>query len=136
MGTADSVPAFGQVWTADFPYLNGDVEGGKHRVVLVLSYNPQTNKAWVAKVTSQRTRQLYAGNFAIYPTDKAFKQSGLHKESRFDLNQLAELPFDESFTHQIGALDFEDMALGQRFVSAVKTSEFRDAIVGWMRKVL
>ena len=52
----------------------------------------------VAFGTSQKTDQLFAGEFAITPADQsAFEAAGLDRATKFSMKQLKTLPYDDDW---------------------------------------
>ena len=71
--------------------------GPKPRPALVLKCGLAEDKpaVLVAYGTSQNTQQLYAGEFAIYPTDDvAYRRSGLSFATKFNLKKTVQLPYN------------------------------------------
>lgn len=129
--TGSPVPSAWEIWTADFPFSDGT--GEKHRTVLILAIDPSTDELLAVKGTSQQTRTVYAGSFALYSSDQVFKKSGLQKDTKFDVNTLTRLPFDDRFTKKIGVLDVSDRGIAMRVVAAVKASEYYDLLRSFAR---
>jgi len=51
----------------------------------------------VAYGTSQKTGNLYPGEFVLDPNDKGFADSGLEVRTKFDVGNLVQLPFDDKW---------------------------------------
>jgi hypothetical protein len=122
-----SGPRFAELWTADFPFSEPDTADEKHRTVLVLGYNQADEMVAAVKITSSNPRSVYSGQFGLYRGDSAFTKSGLQKDSKFDFQVLAHIPFSK-FTKRIGMLDIENRQIVQRMMAAIKASKYADEI--------
>jgi hypothetical protein len=92
-------PQPGDIVWCRFPQRSVPGPGPKPRPALVLAVGDDENGNPVVRVaygTSQKTDQLYAGEFAILPnlTD-AFEASGLSYPTKFDLNATFELDYND-----------------------------------------
>lgn len=125
------MPEAWDIWTADFPF--SETVGEKHRTVLILAVDHATQEVLAIKGSSQNVRTVHAGCFAIYSSDTVYKRTGLQKDTKFDVNTLRRLPFDEKFTKKIGVLDVGDRALGRRVAAAVMASDYYDLLRSFSR---
>lgn len=97
----------------------------KPRPALILSVYDDDEPEFgilVAYGTSQRVRQLYAGEFAITTADgEAYKAAGLSYDTKFGLGRSIELPFnDEYFAVPPGAPTGQRPRLGVLHPALVK----------------
>ena len=91
-------PQPGDIVWCRFPQLNVPGPGPKPRPALVIAVGDADAKpvVRVAYGTSQKTDQLYAGEFAILPTEAdAFTESGLSYATKFDLGKTFELDYND-----------------------------------------
>ena len=63
--------------------------------MLVIAISPSTHEVKVCFGTSQKTDQLYPGEFLISYQDAGFVLSGLSYSTKFDMTRTANLPFDD-----------------------------------------
>ena len=94
-------PSPGDIVWCHFPFLPGSAPGPKPRPGLVVGVRVLEDGValMVAYGTSKRTRAIRSGEFLIakdlHPV--AFKQAGLGYDTKFDLNQVVELPWSERY---------------------------------------
>lgn len=65
--------------------------------------------------------QQTPGHRRFYP------RTGLQKDSKIDFNEVVELPTSK-LTKQIGTLDLSEQRTAHRFMSAIQSSRYADAI--------
>ena len=90
-------PQPGDIVWCIFPLHRSLLPGPKPRPALVLQVGEREGDCWVkvAYGTSQKTGELFAGEFALLPADgDAFILSGLSYPTKFDLGRAVELPFN------------------------------------------
>ena len=94
-------PDLGDIVWCRFPQRPRDVPGPKPRPALVISIMEHEDgiTVGVAYGTSQKTDRLVAGEFAIRKAgDKAaYAMAGLSYDTKFDLRNILELPWNDSF---------------------------------------
>lgn len=94
-------PEPGDVLWCRFPGRPRDVPGPKPRPGLVISVTEREDgiSVKVAYGTSRKVDRLIAGEFAIRKSENAtaYEAAGLSYDTKFDLNHIVELPWDESF---------------------------------------
>ena len=94
-------PDPGDIVWCRFPHRPRDVPGPKPRPALVISIAEHADgiTVGVAYGTSQKTDRLVAGEFAIRKAgDKAaYAMAGLSYDTKFDLRNILELPWNDSF---------------------------------------
>lgn len=90
------LPAPGDIVWCHFPELDG-TPGPKSRPALVVGVSPADHAVMVAYGTSQKTKKIYPGEFALDPNDSGFSDSGLSRRTKFDLNHRIQLPFDSEW---------------------------------------
>ena len=98
MGRWFAPPQPGDIVWCRFPRKGIPVPGPKSRPALVLAVGETLGHpvVRVAYGTSQKTDQLYAGEFAILPAlADAFKASGLSYPTKFDLGATFELDYND-----------------------------------------
>jgi hypothetical protein len=91
-------PQPGDIVWCRFPQLDAPGPGPKPRPALVIAVGDADTKpvVRVAYGTSQKTDQLYPGEFAILPTEAdAFTESGLSYATKFDLGKIFELDYND-----------------------------------------
>lgn len=88
------LPAPGDFVWCWFPYEEGE-RGPKARPALVIGVFDHDHKVRVCYGTSQRTNELYQGEFALDPADDGFAVSGLGAATKFNLNKHFDLSFTE-----------------------------------------
>ncbi len=94
-------PSPGDIVWCHFPFLPATDPGPKPRPALVVGVSRFEDgvSIKVAYGTTQRTKSLRAGELLI-SKDKhpvAFKQAGLAFDTKFDLNQVTELPWSARY---------------------------------------
>jgi hypothetical protein len=91
----------GDVLWCHFPHLPQLDPGPKPRPGLVMQVrelSPQKYRVLIAYGTSQKTRQLRSGEFAVGPQDgAAYSLMGLQAETKFSLQQSVELDYNETW---------------------------------------
>lgn len=95
-----SLPRVGDLIWCRFPERPRDLPGPKSRPVLVLSVSTKDHVVKCAYGTSQHLDHLYTGEFAIRQNCldmRAFLQSGLKVDTKFNLIQTLDLPWNEHF---------------------------------------
>lgn len=96
----DPLPALGDIVYCRFP-ARKDIPAAKPRpalVVALVEFDDGSRGVHVAYGTSKRVSELYAGEFAITPTDgSAYTHSGLSYPTKFDLRALADLPYTDTW---------------------------------------
>lgn len=93
-----SPPSPGDIVWCRFPQGKLPGPGPKARPALVLRVGEVRGHpaAVVAYGTSQKTDQLYAGEFAITPADRAaYEAAGLSNPTKFNLGRTFELDYNE-----------------------------------------
>ena len=94
-------PDLGDIVWCRFPQRPRDIPGPKPRPALVISIAEHADgiTVGVAYGTSQKTDRLVAGEFAIRKAgDKAaYAMAGLSYDTKFDLRNILELPWNDSF---------------------------------------
>jgi hypothetical protein len=94
-------PMAGDVLWCHFPHLPQLDPGPKPRPGLVMQVrelSPQKYRVLIAYGTSQKTRQLRSGEFAVSPQDgAAYSLMGLQAETKFSLQQSVELDYNETW---------------------------------------
>ncbi|MCE9640387.1 MAG: hypothetical protein K8S22_09620 [Betaproteobacteria bacterium] len=98
MGRWFAPPQPGDIVWCRFPRKGIPVPGPKSRPALVLAVGETLGHpvVRVAYGTSQKTDQLYAGEFAILPAlVDAFAESGLSYPTKFDLGTTFELDYND-----------------------------------------
>ncbi len=91
-------PQPGDIVWCRFPQNRVPKPGPKPRPALVLAVGESDGNpvARVAFGTSQKTDQLYAGEFAILPAQAdAFAESGLSYPTKFNLGKIFELDYND-----------------------------------------
>lgn len=95
------LPSPGDIVWCHFPQRPRDVPGPKPRPALVVSVTEYEdgNSVKVAYGTSQKVDRLNAGEFAIRKAENktAFEVAGLSYDTKFDLRNMVELPWNEKF---------------------------------------
>lgn len=92
------LPAPGDILWCKFPHHNyPGVPAYKCRPVLVKRVSTQKHTVEVAYGTSQKTDNLYPGEFAVDPSDVGFAISGLDVRTKFDISRTVVLPFDDEW---------------------------------------
>lgn len=94
-------PEPGDIVWCRFPQRPRDVPGPKPRPALVVCVTEFADGS-VVKVaygTSQKTDRLVSGEFAIRKAENktAYKLAGLSYDTKFDLRNMVELPWNECF---------------------------------------
>lgn len=95
-----AAPQPGDVVWCVFPLHRSLRPGPKPRPALVLQAGEQHGDCWVnvAYGTSQKTGELFTGEFAILSEDgDAFILSGLSYPTKFDIGRAVDLPFSEEW---------------------------------------
>ena len=118
-------PLAGDIVWSYFPEELQKKPAEKPRPTLILSvYDDHTPEFGVLVTygTSQRVKQLYAGEFAITAADgDAYKAAGLSYDTKFNLRRSLELPFnDEYFKVPPGAPNGQRPKLGVLHPSLMK----------------
>ena len=93
-------PQAGDIVWCRFPQGRIPGPGPKPRPALVLSVGEENGRplALVAYGTSRKVDKLYAGEFAILPSDgTAFAASGLNYPTKFDLGETFELDYNDTW---------------------------------------
>ena len=95
------LPDLGDIVWCRFPQRPRDRPGPKPRPALVISI-AEHDDGVVLKIaygTSQNTDRLKAGEFAIRKAENkaAYEMAGLSYDTKFDLRNMLELPWDEHF---------------------------------------
>ena len=93
-----AAPRAGDIAWCRFPQRGLPGPGPKPRPALVLRVGEHAGRPVVEVCygTSQKTDQLYAGEFAITPTDDAaFTAAGLSYPTKFNLGETFELDFND-----------------------------------------
>lgn len=90
------LPAPGDIVWCHFPEIIGK-PGPKARPALVTAVFDDDYAIRVAYGTSQKTNNLYRGEFVLDPQDAGFALSGLGARTKFDLGNLFVLPFDSDW---------------------------------------
>lgn len=94
-------PDPGDIVWCRFPQRPRDVPGPKPRPALVLAVTEREDGivVTVAYGTSQKMQQLAAGEFAIRKAENkaAYELAGLSYDTKFDLRNRVELPWNDSF---------------------------------------
>ena len=94
-------PSAGDFVWCRFPHDLDLVAGSKPRPALILAVlddDAPRFRARVAYGTSQKTQQLYSGEFVIAETDRpAFELSGLSYTTKFNLGRIVELPYSDDW---------------------------------------
>lgn len=94
-------PDLGDIVWCRFPQRPRDVPGPKPRPALVISITEHEDgiTVRVAYGTSQKTDRLISGEFAIRKTENktAYAMAGLSYDTKFDLRNIVELPWKDSF---------------------------------------
>jgi len=92
-------PRPGDIVWCRFPERKLSAPGPKARPALVLRVGEDSDGRPVAEVaygTGQKVDQLYAGEFAITPSDRtAYAVSGLSYPTKFNLRETVELDFND-----------------------------------------
>lgn len=91
-------PSPGDIVWCRFPQGELPAPGPKARPALVLRVGETAGKpvVEVAYGTSQKVDTLYAGEFAIGPSDgSAYASAGLSRPTKFDLRRTSELDYNE-----------------------------------------
>lgn len=92
------MPSEGDIVLANFPLVEDfGSPGPKPRPALVLSISVTDHAVTVAYGTSVRTDKLYPGEFVLDPSDPGFSLSGLSYRTKFNLDRVAQLPFDSEW---------------------------------------
>lgn len=94
-------PSPGDIVWCHFPQRPRDLPGPKPRpalVIAVMSYEDGLS-VQVAYGTSQKIDRLHAGEFAIIRAQNktAYEVAGLSYDTKFDLRNLVELPWNDCF---------------------------------------
>lgn len=95
-----AAPRAGDIVWCRFPQRGLPGPGPKPRPALILRVGEHAGHTVVEVCygTSQKTDQLYAGEFAITPTDDAaFNTAGLSYPTKFNLGETYELDFNEQW---------------------------------------
>ena len=96
-----NAPSPGDIVWCHFPQRPRDLPGPKPRPALVVAVTEHEDgiAVKVAYGTSQKVDRLRAGEFAIRKADHkaAFEAAGLSYDTKFDLGNLVDLPWDDSF---------------------------------------
>ena len=129
-----STPKFGELWTAEFPFEEPDVDGAKLRTVFILGYNRTDETVAAVKVTSVDPRTCYSGQFGLYKTDTSFAKTGLHKDCKVDFQRMELLPLS-AMKKRIGHLDVDGNQVAQRLMAAIKVSKYADEIARLARTI-
>ena len=94
-------PDLGDIVWCRFPQRPRDVPGPKPRPALVISITEHEDgiAVGVAYGTSQKTARLVSGEFAIRKAENntAYVMAGLSYDTKFDLRNILELPWNDSF---------------------------------------
>ncbi len=94
-------PDVGDIVWCRFPQQPRDIPGPKPRPSLVVSISEYDDGVMVkiAYGTSQKTDRLYAGEFVIRKAENkaAYEMAGLSYDTKFDLRQLVEVPWNNQF---------------------------------------
>lgn len=94
-------PAAGELVWCRFPEDLRLAPGTKPRPALILTVfddEPPAYRVRVAYGASQKTKQLYAGEFAVTEIDgTAYKLSGLSYPTKFNFKRLVELPYNDEW---------------------------------------
>lgn len=93
-------PTPGDIVWCKFPEHASLKPAPKSRPALVLQVGESAGATWVqvAYGTSQKVDLLYAGEFAIIPSDRdAYSVSGLSYPTKFNLASTFELPFNQDW---------------------------------------
>jgi PemK-like, MazF-like toxin of type II toxin-antitoxin system len=95
------LPEPGDIVWCRFPQRPRDVPGPKPRPALVVIITEHADGAiiTVAYGTSQKTDRLASGEFAIRKSENkaAYEIAGLSYDTKFDLRNRAELPWNDTF---------------------------------------
>lgn len=95
------LPSPGDIVWCRFPQRPRDVPGPKPRSALVISVTEYEDghSVKVAYGTSQKADRLNAGEFAIRKAENktAYEVAGLSYDTKFDLRNMVELPWNDSF---------------------------------------
>lgn len=95
------LPSVGDIVWCRFPQKPRDEPGPKPRPALVVAINEYEDGVGVevAYGTTQKVDQLKAGEFLISKAlhKASYAQSGLSFDTKFDLNQILELPWGADF---------------------------------------
>lgn len=121
------LPAVGDIVYCRFPESVGN-PGPKPRPALVVALGRFADGSPAVKVaygTSEKTRQLYSGEFIIAPQDgAAYRDSGLSYPTKFDLGNVATLPYtDEWFRIPPSPLFGQTPKLGVLHPSLVRRAQ-------------
>lgn len=94
-------PMSGDVLWCHFPHLPELEPGPKPRPDLVMEVrelSAQKYRVLIAYGTSQKTKQLRTGEFAVSPQDgAAYQLMGLQAETKFSLQQCIELDYNQTW---------------------------------------
>lgn len=94
----NEMPVPGDIVFTHFPLVeNPGQPGTKARPALVLFLSREDHAVVVAYGTSQKTNNIYPGEFVLDPSDPGFHLSGLDVRTKFDLNRTEQLPFDSDW---------------------------------------
>lgn len=92
------MPASGDIlWTNFSQVENLGFPGPKPRPGLVLFVFEEDHAVEIAYGTSQRTDQVYPGEFVMNPQDPGFSLSGLAAATKFDLGRTVTVYFDSDW---------------------------------------
>ena len=92
------LPAPGDIVWCNFPQMEDlGQPGPKPRPALIVSVAPVGHAVEVAYGTTQRTDKLFPGEFLIAANDPGFSDSGLDKDTKFDLARTVKLTFDSNW---------------------------------------
>lgn len=93
------LPEVGTILWCRFPEWPRNLPGPKPRPVLVMAVSEKSRVVKVAYGTSQHLDHLYSGEFAIRKAQncRAFLLSGLTHDTKFNLNDIVDLPWDKEF---------------------------------------
>lgn len=125
------LPEPGDIVWSHFPEVIGN-PGPKARPALVIGIYDDDHAVKIAYGTSQKTEQVYPGEFVLDPADAGFALSGLGQRTKFDLNNTVKVFFDSDWfaaNHSVysslpvpkmGRLDISYTLPLQKAVKAIK----------------